>query len=114
MTLVKNLWHILFTGPLLIYIGLTKPQNPQIYNFLFILGIILSIYFLYLISTLKYSPYHTWLLIHYLIFIPLLIYTGLKKTKTPNIIYSLLLAIGIAAFGYHSIRLFQEIKKNKS
>ena len=113
MTINKNLLHIFFTGPLLIYIGLTKPENPQIYNFIFLLGILLSIYFLYLITSLKYSQYHVWLLIHYLIFIPLLIFVGIKKTETPKIIYSLLLAIGIAAFGYHLIRLIQEMKKNK-
>jgi hypothetical protein len=111
MLVWKNLLHILLTGPLLIYIGLKKPKQDWIYNLILILGIILSIYFLILIIKIPYSPYHSWLFIHFIVFIPLLLFVGIRKTNTPNIIYSILLTLGIAAVGYHSVRLYQKIKK---
>jgi len=33
-----------------------------------------------------------------------LIYVGVKAQETPDVAYSLLLAIGVAAVGYHALR----------
>lgn len=114
MTLWKNLLHILFTGPLLIYVGLKKPKENWIYNLFLILGIILAIYFLVLIANTPYSSYHSWLFIHFAIFIPLLLFLGIRKTQTPSIIFSITLALGIAAVGFHSIRLIQSLSRRKA
>jgi len=48
---------------------------------------------------------------HILLVVPLLLYVGWMKKETPSTIFSLLLALGIAAFGYHLVRL---IEKNVS
>lgn len=109
MSVVKNLAHILFTGPLLIYVGLKQPEWVWIYRLLFAMGVLLAVYFVYLIVTLNKSPYHVWLAIHLVLFFPLLIWVGWKGPEAPKIAFSLLLAVGIAAFGYHLVRLFQAI-----
>lgn len=106
-----NLAHVLFTGPLLIYVGLAKQKPVWVYYLLLALGIFLALYFIYVIFTKTLSPYHVWLLIHLLIFIPLLIWCGIAKDKTPHIILSIILAIGTASVGFHLIRIVQSVIK---
>lgn len=99
-----SIFHILFTGPILIYLGKMKPQIPVIYHIILILGIALGIYFLYKIFIEKYkSP---WFVLHFLLFVPLLIWIGLMGTTAPPFLFSILVAIGCAAIGYHGIKLF--------
>jgi hypothetical protein len=109
MTYAINILHIILIGPILLYIALEKNIHKHVYDILLALGITLSIYFIYVIYLHKLSSYHVWLIIHLLIFAPLLIWMGFAKEKTPRIIISLILAIGCAAIGYHSIRLFQKL-----
>jgi hypothetical protein len=104
-----NLAHIFFTGPLLIYVGLLQPDHAWVYHVLLGLGVSLGIYFLYMIFTRSLSQYHVWLMVHLALFFPLLIWVGLKKKEAPRVIFSLILAIGCAAVGYHSIRLVQSL-----
>jgi len=52
---------------------------------------------------------YAWLYVHLVLFVPLFIYIAYHRIinqKIPNYTYSFLLAIGIAAFGYHLVRLF--------
>ena len=104
-----NLAHVLFTGPLLIYVGIAKTKPTWIYHVLLSLGILLFLYFLFIIFTKTLSPYHVWLLIHLLIFMPLLIWCGIARDKTPHIVLSILLAIGAASVGFHLIRIIQSL-----
>lgn len=108
-----KLAHIFFTGPALIYIGLMKPNNKWIYRVLLATGLLLLVFFFYHIITTTPTPYHVWLYIHLLLFIPLLIWIGLKQDKAPNILFSLIVAIGCAAIGYHTIRLFVPVSHPK-
>ena len=98
-----SIFHVLFTGPMLIYLGKVKPQKPIIYHTILALGIALGIYFLYKILIEKYkSP---WFVLHLLIFIPLLIWVGLLGTNAPPFLFSIFVALGCAAIGYHGIKL---------
>lgn len=108
------LLHILISGPLLMYIGLFKPQYKWLYYLLFLTGIGLCLKFLFMVFTQPLSQRYVWFVIHLALFAPLLIYVGIKQEATPNIAYSLLLAIGIAAFGYHFIRYLQSFQKSPS
>lgn len=105
-----NLIHLFFSGPLLIYIGLAKPQYDWIYWLLFLAGVYVVAHFLIgLVNARKeLSSRHAWYFVHILVFVPLLLYVGWKKAETPPTVYSLLLAVGIAAFGYHLLRLVQK------
>jgi hypothetical protein len=107
-----NLIHIFFTGPLLIYIGLFKPEFQWIYWLLFLTGLYVMIRFsIWLAQVKELANHHAWYLMHILLVVPLLLYVGWMKKETPSTIFSLLLALGIAAFGYHLVRL---IEKNVS
>jgi len=109
MSITLNLAHIFFTGPLCMYIGFYMPESPWIYKVLLILGVFLAFYFLFVIITKPLSQYHAWLLVHLGLFIPLLIWVGIKQTKAPRIVFSFLLAIGCAAVLYHIIRLSERL-----
>ena len=101
---VVNAFHIFFVGPFLIYIGIKKPQIFWIYVLLLILGICLFFKFLYELCMKKVSQSTIWYLIHMLLFSTLMIFMGINNITSPKICYSLLLAIGISAFGYHLTR----------
>lgn len=100
-------FHVVFNGPYMIYIGYAQPKNIIFYWILFLIGIFLILDIIY-----KYykNKMHAWLYVHLILFAPLFIYTGylgIKKDKIPYYLYSFLLAIGIAAVGYHLIKLLK-------
>jgi hypothetical protein len=102
-----QLIHILFVGPLLIYVGFMEPKYDWIYILLLLLGLFIFGKFLYMLVTNSLSQRYVWFLLHMLMFASLLMYVGIwriMKKDVPHVAYSLLLALGIAAFGYHLIR----------
>ena len=104
--LIIHIFHIIIFGPLLIYIGYSKPSQIYFYYILGILGILLLADIFYRFITNKM---YAWLYVHLFLFVPLFIYIAYHRIlnqKIPNYTYSFLLAIGIAAFGYHLVRLF--------
>lgn len=104
--------HLLFVAPLLIYIGLSKPKQNWVYIILFILGIGVVLNFLSkIVRQDKWNQRTVWFAIHMLLFASLLMYVGWYGVKAADVSYSLLLAVGVAAFGYHSIRLIQRYWK---
>lgn len=100
--------HLFFVGPLLIFIGLTKPQYSWIYYILLILSIGVFINFGSKIISQNWSQRTVWYVIHALLFAILLFYVGWYGKDTPNVAYSLLLAVGLAAFSYHALRYLQK------
>jgi hypothetical protein len=96
--------HIFFIGPLLMYIALVKPQNAIVYNVLSGLGLLVLVKFAYLLATQAISQRSVWYILHVVLFAFVAMYVGFKQNKTPQIGYSLLLATGVSAFGYHTIR----------
>jgi len=47
--------HILFAGPLFIYVGYYKQQVPEtVFNFLVVLGIVIIVYHIYKLYLYKY------------------------------------------------------------
>ena len=105
---IISLIHIFITGPLFIYIGIKKPINILFYILLLFLAIIIVIAFIY---RYIYKQLYAWLYVHLLLFASLLFYISyLKFTKKviPNFLYSLLIAIGFAAIGYHFTKIIRK------
>lgn len=107
-----RLVHIFITGPLLIWVGLTEPRATWVYWLLFALGLLLVAAFgvkLIIAKTLN-----VWYVIHAFLFSSLLVYAGYTGLHggdaVPHVTFGLLLAVGIAASGYHSVRLIQSLK----
>jgi hypothetical protein len=107
--LLTQIGHILILGPLLLYIGISKPPQNWLYQILMILGIIaISTFLMKLIlawSTLFWTMWH-------ILFISIiLIWVGVKKDKSPSFLFNLLIIIGSAAIGYNLIKLLKRFIK---
>ena len=88
----------------MIYYGYFKPKNIIFHWILLIIGILLILDILY--RYLK-NKMHAWLYVHLFLFAPLFIYTGylgVNKIKIPYYLHSYILAIGLAALGYHVLK----------
>ena len=105
---IVHLVHMLLSGPLLIYVALAQPQNKYVYWLLLALGVAICAKFAYTAFTTQLSQRHVWYAIHAVLFASLLGYVGYMGSETPRVGYSLLLAVGIAAVGYHTVRIVQE------
>jgi hypothetical protein len=106
--LIISLIHIFITGPLFIYIGLVMPKNILFYILLFLLAIIIIISFIYRYIN---KQLYAWLYIHLFLFATLLFYISylrFTQQKIPKYLYSFLIAIGIAAIGYHIIKIYRK------
>ncbi len=107
---IISLVHIFLSGPLLLYIGLTKSYSMLLLSILFLFAIIIMLAFIY-----KYlnKQLYAWLYVHLLLFASLFFYISylrFKEEKIPDYLYSFLVAIGIAAIGYHIIKVYKYIK----
>lgn len=105
LPLLVNIFHALLIGPFLIYVGMIKPPQPWVYYALLTVGILIAIKFIVSLIMNK----NDWYVVHLILFAPLLIYAGIKQKESPNIVFSLLLAVGCAALGYHVIRIMQKV-----
>ena len=101
-----SLSHILFNGPLMIYIGIVHPQNVLFYWLLLFIGLAIIAIFVYKAINKKL---YAFLVVHLVLFATLFItiaYLRLSDKKIPYFLYNFLIAIGVAAIGYHLLKLF--------
>lgn len=108
-TLIVNLAHILVTGPFLVYVGLVKPTSKWVYAMLFLLAVALVAVFVAHVAKREASP---WLALHATLFAALLGYMGgigafYGREEIADFTFAFLLAVGLAAFSYHLVRLMQ-------
>jgi len=104
---VINWFHVLFNGPLLIYVSLNKPENIKFYYLLFMMGLV--ILYVGMNKIMKKRGYR-WLYAHMLLFSPLLLrmgYLGINGKDIPNYMYSFLRAVGVGAIGHHMITIIK-------
>lgn len=101
-----KLFHIIFVGGFLSYVGLMRTDvNPIIYNILFWLAIFIFCYHLYRATTKK----NPWInLIHILVIAPLIFYIGYNREETPRFAFEILLMLSITAIGYNGFYLIKE------
>ena len=107
--LILNISHVLFNGPLLVYISLAKPKNVYFYYLLLLLGAVIS---LTSISKILNNTAYKWIYVHLLLFVPLILYVGYlgaKEEKIPYYLFSFMQAIGVGAIGHHAISLIKII-----
>jgi TctA family transporter len=97
--------HILFTGPFLAYVGLTKPKSDWIYYLMAAIAVFAAIYLLYKLFGSPWQPDKIWYIAHLLLFIPLLLYISIYRSNMNPTFFSFLTAVGIGALGYHMVKL---------
>ena len=109
--LIVQLLHIFIFGPFLIYVGIKQPPQDFIYYILLALGIAVIVVFIVNMIRERTKNFFGWLLWHIIIISGILLWCGIQKTKSPHIIFALLIALGFAAIGYHATRLIQSVSK---
>jgi len=105
------LFHLLFVGPLLIYVGINRDKIPSVmFPILFYLGIFIILYHSYKVyNNIKIGKSYWVNLFHILIVGPILVYIGYNREKTERLYYELLLMLGFAAIGYHGYYLIESL-----
>lgn len=101
-----NLIHIFLFAPFFIYLGLYMPTNYLWYLAALLLGFFVIIWWIIRWIRLDYTV--GWLAWHLLLIGGLLIASGVSRQHAPAIVFSLLLALGFAALGYHLTRWIQD------
>jgi len=101
-----QLFHIIFVGGFLFYVGLMKTElKPYIFNILIGLAIFIFCFHLYKATTKK----NPWInIIHICIIAPLIFYIGYNREKTPRFAFEILLMLAITAIGYNGFYLIKE------
>ncbi len=103
---IINWIHIFFNGPFLIYFGLMKPTSTIFYVIVLLMG--LAIIYAFYEEYMKNNLY-AWLTVHLLLFATLFLSISalhFMGKKIPYYLYSFCVAIGIAAIGYHALKIF--------
>ena len=100
-----RLIHIFLFAPFFIYMGLYVPTAYWWYLASLLLGILVIAWWLVLVARSDYTV--GWLAWHVLLIGGLLIACGIGRQHSPSIVFSLLLALGFAALGYHATRWIQ-------
>lgn len=107
--LAVSAFHILVSGPLLIYLGNTKSELSMNANYLLLLlGIGIFGYHSYLVYKRGGINYGFINLLHVTIFAPLLIYMsiiGIMKKEVFWGVKKVFIMIGFAAIGYYILKL---------
>lgn len=109
--LQKNLFHVLFVAPLLIYVGLARDKVPDaVFNLLGLLGLgVLGYhsYRAYLKLKDGQSAWVNW--VHIFLVAPLLLLLAYLKKDANRRYFEMSLLLGFAALGYHGLYLMREI-----
>lgn len=96
--------HIFVLGIFLLTIGIVKPKQDAVYHFLLVMGVLVVVWWIAQLQT--GDPF--WIVWHFIVG-GLLLSVGLKGRQCFAFQYKLLIIIGSAAIGYHSVRLVQSL-----
>jgi len=106
----KNLFHVLFVGPLFLYIGFARNTVPAIvFDLVGVLGLLVLVYHLYRAYERLKNNQSAWInWIHIFLVVPLLLILAyLKKDAAPRY-FEMCLLLGFAALGYHGAYLIKD------
>ena len=110
----KNLFHVLFAAPLLIYVGLVRDKVPDaVFNLVGLLGLAVLGYHSYRAYTKIKDGQSAWVnWIHILLVAPLMLLLGYLKKDANRRYFEMSLILGFAALGYHGLYLMRETTFN--
>ena len=103
------LLHLLFVGPLFMYVGLRKYKTTNfLYSTLFLLGIIVLLYHAYKFYTSYKNDYINHVNIYHILLVgPLLIYIGYQKEETNYVYFDLLTIFGLGLVGHFAFKTYK-------
>ena len=102
-----SLFHVLFVGPLFLYVSTATSLPAFVFPLLAALGVILLGYQGYKAYTkiMSGSGGYKINLFHVIVVAPVLLYIGYEKPDASDFIYQLLLMLAFAVIGYHGYYL---------
>jgi len=105
-----HLAHVLGTGPLFLYVGLSRETIPDaVFNALGVLGLVLIGYHSYLAYTKLKDNKSAWVnWIHIFLIAPLLLIVGYLKKDASRRYFEMFLLLGFAAIGYNGLYLIRD------
>lgn len=105
------LFHALIIAPLFIYVGLAREQVPDaVFYSLGCIGLAIFGYHAFKAYTKIMAGQSPWVnYIHIFVVVPLLIVLGLYRKTANRKYFEMLLMVGFAALGYHSLTVMREI-----
>ena len=103
------LLHLLFVGPLFMYVGLRRYKTPNyLYSLLFWLGIIVLLYHAYKFYTAYKNDFINHVNIYHILLVgPLLIYIGYQKEETNYVYFDLLTIFGLGLVGHFAFKTYK-------
>jgi hypothetical protein len=107
---ILALIHVLVIVPALLFIGLAREQVPDsVFSALLPLGVFIGVYHAYKAYLKIKDNQSPWInYIHIFLLAPLLIILGYYGKTANRKYFEMLLLLGFAAFGYHSLTLARE------
>jgi len=102
------LFHILFVGPLFLYVGIKNIQtNKYLFTFIEYLGIIVILYHSFKAYKKIMDNKSAWInYFHIFLIGPLLFIIGYNKQETSNKFFQLLIMAAMATIGYNIYNIF--------
>jgi len=106
-----SLFHVLFVGPLLLYVGMSKGDlSKNVLTAILVVGVSVGLYHLSKVVSLGLT--RGWIYaLHAFIFAPLIVYVGALGKNSFIAAFSVLKMLAFATIGYHGLYLFQQLKK---
>lgn len=111
-TALVSAFHVLLFGPFLVFVGLAKPEHRWVYVVLSLLGMAVMVNFVTKILSQKWGENMVWYTAHAAVIAPTMLYIGWHQNNTPNSLFSLAQSIGMAATGYHALKLLKMFRKS--
>ena len=105
-----NEFHVAMVGPILYYIGNSKKEG-KIYAYIALATLALSIIF-FVRRSFDLNYHGIVRLMHYLIYVPLLLYISYKNTDLPDWAFTLIKYIGISVSSIHFYLLYKKNLNN--
>lgn len=105
------LFHVLFVSPLFIYVGIAREQVPEaVFYTLGGLGGVMGLYQIYKAYEKIKAGQSAWInFIHIFLVAPLLLILGVLGKTTSRKYFEMLLLLGFAAFGYHTLSIIRDM-----
>ena len=101
--------HVLIVGPLLAYIGHNKTETPEKYYHYLTMVSIMILFMIRFPTKFEINYWNMIKLVHYLGWLPLLLYVANKGNKNSEMVYKILLVLGISAMSYNGYKLINLI-----
>jgi hypothetical protein len=108
---ILALFHVLFVSPLFLYVGLSREQTPEpVFYTLGGLGIFMGLYQIYKAYEKIMAGQSAWInFIHIFLVAPLMIILGYLGKSASRKYFEMLLLLGFAALGYHTLSIIRDI-----